>query len=126
MNDRWLMAAENLAAILEDENQALAALDLPRAAGMLMAKTICIDEFQAQPANLCASDHATAVAMLERLAVLAAENRRLLDRGIKAQGQVIGVMANLVRQTPMAPRYGAKGALRRECSPLTLTFSAQA
>ncbi len=126
MNDRWLVAAENLAAILEDENQALAALDLPRAAGMLMAKTVRIDEFQALPADLNESDHAAAVAMLERLALLAAENRRLLDRGIKAQGQVIGVMANLVRQTPMAPRYGAKGGLRRECAPLTLTLSAQA
>ena len=45
-------------------------------------------------------------------ATLAAENRRLLERGLAAQGRVIAVIARAARARPAtAPRYGASGAL---------------
>jgi hypothetical protein len=125
----WLEAAEALAAVLAEENAALEALDLPRAAGMLARKMECAEAFQAARDALATQGgpaHEVAVAMMERLATLAAENRRLLDRGIKAQGQVIGLVAGAVRKSAMQPRYGARGALRTERAPLTVTLRAQA
>ena len=118
--------AERLAEVLAAENEALAAVDLPRAAAILPQKQWAITEFAAHPAALAQADHAAAAALLERLAALAGENRRLLDRGIKAQGELIGMLAKLVRQSPHAPRYGARGALRGQDGPLSMTLRAQA
>ena len=126
MNDHWRLAAEQLALVLEQENRALAVLDLPGAAAILPRKTDCIAVFEAQRADLVPADHATAVAILERLSALTGENRRLLDRGIAAQQRVIGMMAQLVRQTPAAPRYGAGGALRSDRLLPAFTVSSQA
>ena len=123
MNDNWKFAGEELAAVLKAENAALAALDMPRAVALLDRKSAKVAIFEALRPT---SSHAEAVTLLEQLAALAQENRRLLDRAIKAQGRVIGVIAGLVRQTPIAPRYGARGKLRPERAPLTLTLSAQA
>ena len=123
MNDNWKSAGEELAAVLKAENAALAALDMPRAVALLDRKSAKVAIFEALRPT---SGHAEAVTLLEQLAALAQENRRLLDRAIKAQGRVIGVLAGLVRQTPIAPRYGARGYLRPERSPLTLMLSRSA
>jgi len=121
MNDQWHSAGEELAMLLGDENAALAALDVKRAVSMLEAKAIAVMQFERlRPVQ---TEQAAAVEMLGRLSLLAQENRRLLDRAIKAQKRVIGVVARLVRETPVAPRYGAKGKLRNERSPLTLSLS---
>jgi len=124
MNDNWKLAGEELAAVLTAENAALAALDMPSAVALLGRKSAKVANFEAmKPA---ATNRDDAVSLLGHLAKLAQENRRLLDRAIKAQGRVIGVLAGLVRQTPIAPRYGARGYLRPERSPLTLMLSRSA
>ena len=88
-----LIAAGNaLAATLEAENAALAALDLPRAVGMLADK-------QRAVADVAAADpvrgprHEAAERMAHRLRGLALENKRLLERAITVQRRVMGVVA---------------------------------
>ena len=121
---RWHQTGEGLAGLLSKENAALTALDLQGAVAMLETKAILIARFEALKPDQ--SQHQAAVELLARLALLAAENRRLLDRAIKAQKRVIGVIAGVVRQTPLAPRYGNQGALRSTRAPLTLTLSSEA
>lgn len=123
MNDPWIPTAEALAAILAAENAALKTLDLRGAIALLDAKNARITAFHAgrpQPES-----RSMAVDLLEHLALLAEANRHLLDRAIKAQGKVIGILAEVVRQTPPAPRYGSKGALRDDRPVLTMTLSAR-
>jgi len=122
MNDNWKLAGIDLASVLGEENAALAALDLPRAVALLERKVARVAKFEGLRA--VGVPHAEAVELLEQLAALAVENRRLLDRAIKAQGRLIGVIAGVVRAAPMAPRYGARGRLRPERAPLSLTLSA--
>jgi len=129
MNDNWKLAGEELAAVLTAENAALAALDLPRAVALLSRKFAKVATFEALPPPTTGhpvTGQNDAVYLLEHLAKLAQENRQLLDRAIKAQGRVIGVLATLVRQTPLAPRYGARGHLRTQLGPMTFTLSRQA
>ena len=88
MNDQWHSAGEELAMLLGDENAALAALDVKRAVSMLEAKAIAVMQFERlRPVQ---TEQAATVEMLGRLSLLAQENRRLLDRAIKAQKRVIG------------------------------------
>jgi hypothetical protein len=124
MIDKWELAAEAFANVLVRENAALAALDMARVVPLLEEKAERVAAFEAlSPAGMA---RPVAVELLTRISTLAAENRRLLDRAITAQGRVLGVMAGVVRQRPKAPRYGARGGLRAERAPLTLTLSSQA
>ncbi len=91
MSDDLITAGSRLAATLEVENAALAALDLPRAAGMLAEKERAVAEVAA--AEVAAVPHAAAERVARRLRALALENKRLLERAIAAQGRVIGVVA---------------------------------
>ena len=112
-----------MAAVITAENAALAALDLPRAVALLGRKSAEIANFEAQKP---AGAPQETVALLAQLAALANDNRRLLDRAIKAQGRVIGIIAGVVRQSPITPRYGAHGNLRRDRNPITLTLAVRA
>lgn len=123
-------AGEHLATVLEQENQTLRAMDLPGAGALLADKTRAIDAFLAaqKQAEGVASDtalHRRASAMAARLARLAAENRRLLDRAIKVQGRVLDVIARAVPPAAVAGyRPGvAAGALVR---PAPIALSARA
>ena len=82
-----IAAAAALAETLEAENAALAALDLPRAAGLLGEKQRAVAEFAEAEPNPAADR------MARRLRALALENKRLLERAIAVQGRVIGVVA---------------------------------
>ena len=106
-----------LAAILTQENAALAVLDTDAAAALLPAKQ--------QAAEALAALHPTQ-ADLAALAPLAAENRRLLERAITAQHSVIGLIARAARATPAAaPRYGAAGRLvAPTAAPVAIAASA--
>ena len=90
-----------LAETLEAENAALAALDLPRAAGMLADKRSAVAEFDAVRTAPAPSE--AAQRMARRLQGLAMENKRLLERAIAVQGRVIGVIA---RAATAATRAG--------------------
>jgi hypothetical protein len=93
--------AVRLAAILSEENAALAALDFPRAVALLPAKTLAAEAVLAAP-------DATAAPLL---APLAEENRRLLQHAMSVQGRVIEIIARAIpralQQTGAC--YGAQG-----------------
>jgi hypothetical protein len=124
MNDSLFAAAARLADLLAQENAALAALDLPRATALLADKQDAARSFaraqQAAPAGGSASP------ALVRLRVEAEQNRRLLERGILIQGEVIGLIAAALPKGAGPLRYAATGAPMRGGQPVAFTLSARA
>ena len=102
---------------LEAENAALAALDLPRAAGMLADKQRAVAELRRR-ADRAGRRSEAAERMARRLQALAIENKRLLERAIAAQGRVIGVVA---RAATAAPDRGLWLGARRQ--PTAVAFA---
>lgn len=112
-----------LAEALRAENEALAAMDLTRAADISASKTAASEAFAAAWASAqkmgmktslaapgaVASPEATASALADRLAHLSAENRRLLEHAIALQARVIETIAGaaLPRANPLT--YGQSG-----------------
>jgi hypothetical protein len=94
-------AAEALCAMLEEENAALAAMDLARAAGMLGRK---------QEAFAALAGSAVPRATALRLRDAALRNRALLERGIAVQGQVIATVASAMRASCAGPVRYSGGA----------------
>jgi hypothetical protein len=133
MMDALLAAGLRLAEALRAENEALAALDLPRAAGLATAKMQASDAFAAAyaataktgsraegPVRRSAEDLAT------RLQHLGAENRRLLERAIAIQSRVIETIAGAALPRPTGPGYGAAGRRPplRQAQPIALARQA--
>lgn len=120
MMQSLLIAGVRLAEALRAENEALVALDLPRAAGLAPAKQQATDAFAAAYAA-CAKTGARAEGptrqatrdLTERLGALGLENRRLLERAISIQSRVIETIAGAALPRPTAG-YGAAG---RRTSP---------
>jgi hypothetical protein len=120
-------AATVLADVLERENRLLAALDLAGAAAMLADKQRAVAGFTAatervRKAPPPAAQRAGLAAIGRRLARLAGDNRRLLERGMAAQSRLVAVFARAVRTAPTpAGRYGARGTLSVAARPLALS-----
>lgn len=114
MSKALIDAAVRLADLLARENAALAALDLSRAAAMLAEKQNAAAAFALACERACPADVAGAgvLSVARRLDAAAAENRRLLERGIAVQSRVLAVVASAVPRAlaAQAPRYGAGGA----------------
>jgi hypothetical protein len=112
-------AAEVLAETLAEENAALTALDLPKAAAMLAGKQRAVANFvAAQPDAMW---HAETI--LRRLGTLANENKTLLERAIAAQGRVIELIARAAAPTP---GYGPSPATSHTSRPIPFALSARA
>jgi hypothetical protein len=137
MKPGMIEAGRALAAVLERENAALTAMDLPGAAALYPVKDAAAAALKAaqsdagdgMAATLDAEQRRLARELAERLRDLIEENRRLLQRAIHVQGQVLGTIARAVAMsTPRAqpPRYGATGAfahIRRQ-APVVLSARA--
>lgn len=128
MNPGVNAAAVRLAELLDRENAALAALDLPRAASMLADKQNAAAAFavgQGGVEALQGTQRAAAEDTARRLQTLAAENRRLLERAIAVQGRLIGT---IVRALPpnAGPRYGARGGSGQQGRPVAYAVAARA
>ncbi|MCB4822324.1 hypothetical protein [Roseicella aerolata] len=116
MLDALLAAGQRLAEALRAENEALAALDLPRAAGLATAKAQATDAFAAAYAAATKTGakaegpaRQDAAVLTTRLQELGEENRRLLQRAIAIQSQVIETIAGAALPRAAAPGYGAAG-----------------
>ncbi len=110
MSTNLLAAAGTLADTLAEENAALAALDLPRAAAMLADKQRAAADFiAAQGEPVVAAQRDAAENLARRLQSLAEENRALLERAIVVQGRVIGVIARAAAPAVAPSCYGARG-----------------
>lgn len=112
-----IAAAGHLADMLDAENAALLALDVPGATALLPAK----ERAAAALAHALAHAHTRPLPdddgpardAAARLDAAARENRRLLERAMRVQGQVIGALVRAVQQAGAqeAPRYGRRGSL---------------
>jgi hypothetical protein len=132
-----IITGEALAAVLVEENAALAAMDLGRAASLYTRKAAASAAFtDAQEKDsdgisqrLDEEEKRLARELAERLRKLVEENRKLLERGIYVQNNVIGVVARALAQvtpTRQAPRYGASGTIapQRRNAPFVLSARA--
>lgn len=117
-----IAAAGHLADVLDAENAALLALDVPGATALLPAKERAAAALahalaHTRPApgddGPAPGDDGPARDVAARLDEAARENRRLLERAMRVQGQVIGALARAVQQAGAqeAPRYGRRGSL---------------
>ncbi len=117
---RLLLAAMNrLVEVLEGENAALAAMDLPRAAAMLPEKTDALAALAAAGGG--AREHPGLLPAARRVDDLARKNRHLLERAIVAQQRVIGVVAAAAASITAEPFYGASGRQTRAAGPVALS-----
>lgn len=116
MVETLIAAGDRLAEALLAENEALARLDLPGAAGLAGAKLKATDAFAA--AFAAASKVGArpegplrqgARGMAERLEALGAENKRLLQHAIAIQSRVIEAVAAAALPRAANPVYGAAG-----------------
>lgn len=131
MTGDLLQAGQRLAEALQAENEALAALDLTRAAALATAKVEACDAFAAAQAAAAKEEEATraqdgaatsspteerlaAEQLALRLQSLSVENRRLLERAIALQSRVIETIAGAALPRAAGPgRYEARGTPRR-------------
>ncbi|HQT78522.1 MAG TPA: hypothetical protein PLD10_15820 [Rhodopila sp.] len=106
MNTDPAEAAEALASVLMQENDALRRLDLPAAVALVSAKQAAVNELQGAPPYTMTPRMA---ALAQRLHTLAADNHGLLERAIRVQAQVIQVVASACRPPPGTLCYGRSG-----------------
>ena len=99
--------ANRLAEVLEQENTALEAMDLPRAMALLPEKEAAFAALTAAGG----SDHPGMSPVAERLNRLATENRRLLERAMTVQQRVIGIVAQAAAEAAAEPAYGVTGGI---------------
>ncbi|MBV9748106.1 MAG: hypothetical protein JO157_04760 [Acetobacteraceae bacterium] len=115
-----ITAAVRLADVLQTENAALAALNMPAAVRLLPEKLAAADAFVAAQAGGGAKEPQAArhrielKAVARRLQALAVENQRLLERAMLVQTRVIATVAKAARATAEreAPGYGASHGVR--------------
>ena len=134
MNAAWIAAAEALVGVMEQENAALAAMDLGAAAALTDAKAAAAEALAvaiggggggaAALAVRCGAGRGRAVAA--RLEVLTVENDALLKRALAAQGAVIRLLVDTARRARGgASRYTAQGtAAGTRASPMALSARA--
>ena len=115
-----ITAAQRLADILEQENDALRAMDLRRATGLLPEKTAAVADLAeaGEAANAPASPHLISIA--RRLDDLASQNRHLLERAIEAQQRVIGIVVRAASSSIAEPSYGNSRYRTRATGPMAL------
>ncbi|RVT96785.1 hypothetical protein EOD42_10285 [Rhodovarius crocodyli] len=132
MMDAVIAAGTRLAEALEAENQALASLDLNRAATLASVKIQASDAF-AQAFTAASRAGARAEPALRgvtmelhtRLESLGAENRKLLEGAIALQSRVIETIAGAALPKANVPGYGARGQFRAPKQAPALALSAR-
>ncbi len=107
-------AAQRLADALRAENEALAQLDLTRAAALAVTKQQASDAFTAAfdaasrlGTRAQGEERTQAEQLVGTLRDLGQENRRLLERAVELQSRVIETLASAA--TPTTNTYGGRG-----------------
>lgn len=103
--------AEALAAVLVAENEALERHDADAAAALLDQKLA---------AAKALASVSVSIEQAMRLRELSARNRRLLERAIDVQSQIITMVAQAVHESTAHNRYGAAGRTVRTDSAIAL------
>lgn len=100
-------AAQHLAGLLAEENDALQRLDFPAAAALVPAKEAALAKLTKHQGLPVLSPPLVAVGQL--LAKLAVENQLLLERAITVQTRIVRIVARACAPAPSAARYGGHG-----------------
>jgi len=131
--DAVIAAGERLAEALSEENEALAALDLTRAAAMATRKMQASDAFAAAAAAASRTNsraegqmRATAERLALSLSELAQQNRKLLEAAIALQSRVIETIAGAARPFASAPGYGRAGRNRPPVQAAAMALATRA
>jgi hypothetical protein len=131
MMDTLILAGQRLADALRAENEALAALDLSRAATLASSKIAASDAFAA--AYAAQTKHgsppagevrAAAEILARRIDELGRENKRLLERAVSLQSRVIETIAGAAMPKAAPPGYAALGRMTQNRAP-ALALSAR-
>ncbi|MBR0680752.1 hypothetical protein GXW74_09655 [Roseomonas eburnea] len=132
MIDSLILAGQRLAEALRAENEALAALDMPRAAHLASGKMAASDAFAAAYAAQAKHGLApegpvreAAAILARRLEELGRENRRLLERAVALQSRVIETIAGAALPRAAAPGYAPAGHRAPAARPPALALSAR-
>ena len=132
MMDTLILAGQRLAEALRAENEALARLDLPRAATLANSKIAASDAFAAafaaQAKHGAAPDapvRQAAAVLTRRLEELGRENRRLLERAVSLQSRVIETIAGAALPKAPVQGYAPAGSRGASVRPPALALSAR-
>jgi hypothetical protein len=117
MKSRLGQALDVLADVIEQENQALEAVDFAKAATLLPAKQ------SASAAFLSAlADSRQPAPTMEPFLALLSENSRRLQQAMKVQARVVDCIAAAIPTETLAPRYGsAGGSYSQKAAPRALS-----
>lgn len=125
MMQRVIAAGLRLAEALRAENDALATLDLSRAAMLAATKIQAAEGFAAAHAACLKAgtraegpEHEVAERLATALDGLARENRSALERAIALQSRVIETIADVTRAAARRAGSGGYGAEGRSVQPL--------
>ncbi len=129
-----LMSGDLLVQILEKENVALAALDMPAAAEILATKNRATENFSTayqaaiRTGATAENDDRTKLERIhERLTALGQDNRRLLERAIGVQSNLVASITQaLPAGDPIAPVYGGRGKVTSAVQRSPVALSAKA
>ena len=121
-------AAMGLLDVLEQENVALRQLDLPAATLLLDAKRAALSMFESRSRENARTEDADAAmrVLARRLQDAAAENKRLLERAMRAQHHVMSLLAHAARQSRPGGRYAAHGGYAGRQADSAFALSARA
>jgi hypothetical protein len=108
MSTPLIAAAQRLAGLLAQENDALKRLDFAAAVALVTAKEAALADLTELPRTNTLSP--PLVALGERLGGLAAENQVLLARAIAVQTRIVRIVARAGAPRPAVTRYGGHGA----------------
>jgi hypothetical protein len=116
MTEAGLRIATALASALEAENDALRRMDVVAVVAGLTAKsalTARLREALADPERRTGAMPPAVRACAERLDRVAEENRRLLERAMAVQGQLIAILARAMPRAPAGYGGAVPAAARR-------------
>ena len=100
-------AANSLADVLTQENEALKRLDFAAAVALAPAKQAALAELTKQ--QPIAAPSSPLIALGKRLGDLGAENQQLLERAIAVQTSIVRIVARAGAPPPAVTRYGGQG-----------------
>ena len=121
-----IAAGSGLADLLVAENAALAAMDLAGAVALLPAKREAFAAITGAAAPQMPVLRPHVIALGDRLRELVEENQRLLERAMRVQREVLGIIARAVPTAATASCYGTTNASVRPAKVSPLTLLAQA
>jgi hypothetical protein len=104
MSNDLMEAAQRLADLLTQENEALKRLDFSAAVAFVPAKEAALAELTKQPRALTLPP--PLVALVRLLGKLATENETLLERAITVQTRIVRIVARACAPPPVTARYG--------------------